>query len=219
MRGQQDEMKAGREAGWRARPAGSGATSHSASLRCTASTTQHLCTTAHAHLTAPSGSPSACRMPPSPQPLLPARQAQAPPAPPSHNTAGAPKVYTGDSAEMGSTPRRTYMSSSTVPRLPPSEWPVNETWGQGPHAEGAAGSMRQLAALLQRLTSPLPHCPLCSSQLPSKEQRCACSNLCLPTPAHWPNQPTLAKGEEARWSCTSGRKRSYSCCAASYTPR
>ena len=172
--------QAGDEAG---RPAGSGATSRSASLRCTASTPQHLCTTAHAHLTAPSGSPSACRMPPSPQPLLPARQAHAPPAPPSQNTAGAPKVYTGDSAEMGSTPRRTYMSSSTVPRLPPSEWPVNETCGQGQRAEGAARSATQLALLLQRLTSDLPHCLLCSNSQ-------ARSSSVLAQTCAYPLQPT-----------------------------
>lgn len=106
-------------------------------------------TTAHcpddkAHLMAPSGRPRACSTPPQPSApeLLPARQAQLPPrAPPSQNTAGAPNVYTGEQAEMGSTPRRTYMSISSVLRLPPREWPVNETWGRGT-AASSRGSVR-----------------------------------------------------------------------------
>ena len=42
---------------------------------------------------------------------------------PSQNTAGAPNVYTGDTATGGSTPRRRYISISSVARLPPREWP------------------------------------------------------------------------------------------------
>ena len=40
---------------------------------------------------------------------------------PSQKTAGAPKVYTGDTATGGRTPRRRYISISSVARLPPSE--------------------------------------------------------------------------------------------------
>jgi hypothetical protein len=32
-------------------------------------------------------------------------------------------VYTGDTATGGSTPRRRYISISSVARLPPKEWP------------------------------------------------------------------------------------------------
>ena len=41
----------------------------------------------------------------------------------SQKMAGAPKVYTGDMATAGSTPRRRYISISSVARLPPSECP------------------------------------------------------------------------------------------------
>lgn len=54
---------------------------------------------------------------PGPGPSTP--QAQSP----SQKTAGAPKVYTGDTATGGRTPRRRYISTSSVARLPPSEWP------------------------------------------------------------------------------------------------
>ena len=42
---------------------------------------------------------------------------------PSQKMAGAPKVYTGEMATAGMTPRRRYIIISSVARLPPNECP------------------------------------------------------------------------------------------------
>ena len=49
----------------------------------------------------------------------------------SQSTAGAPKVYAGDSATGGSTPRLRNISISSVPSDPPKEWPAKTTLANG----------------------------------------------------------------------------------------
>lgn len=78
--------------------------------------------------------------PPPPLPLLLLPHAAA-----SQSTAGAPKVYAGDRATGGKTPRRKNISISSVPRLPPSECPANTTLANGDDATCSTTSGKNLS--------------------------------------------------------------------------
>lgn len=127
-----------------------------------------------------------------------------------------------------------------MPSEPPREWPVKATCGREReraeavwaglhqhHHQRGVGRPRRQGRLedmqLQKLCtwcetrSSGPQTPRAARPLQQVFNHQCLQAVARPAAALPPR--TFAKGDVARWSCTSGRKRSYSSTAVSYTPR